>query len=215
LAIFSSIIVKVSYQDSDTRYAKVEKEINVYDVDRSFKAKLFEVIESVPKVIVKGRGGTSVVQADSRNVPFIKSNSVQLIVTSPPYLNAYDYHKYHRQRIHWIGGDFVFARDIEIGSHDEFTRKNAKPNQYFIDMTNCFGEWYRVLKMGGVCVVVVGDSIVSKKPVFVGDAFVDLMTAIGFELVERSIRSLHSTKRSFNARGRINQEHVLIFRKTR
>lgn len=47
LAIFSSIIVKVSFQDSDTRYAKVEKKISVSDVEKHFKNKLYDVVKSL------------------------------------------------------------------------------------------------------------------------------------------------------------------------
>ena len=126
--------MRVSYQDSDTRYAMKKREVKPEEVDRAFKAKLVDVIGNLPEIMVAGRGTVTVHQADSRTVPFIKTGSVKLIVTSPPYLNAYDYHKYHRQRLHWIGGSVEFARDLEIGSHDEFTRNNATPDGYFNDM---------------------------------------------------------------------------------
>jgi DNA modification methylase len=141
----------------------------------------------------------------------VKSSSVALVVTSPPYLNAYDYHKYHRQRLHWIGGDVAFARDREIGSHDEFTRHNATPDGYFGDMEACIGEWARVLASGGRCLVIVGDAIVSKEPVQVGDRLTDLMARHGIIQERRWIRTLHSTKRAFNVKNsRISHEHVLL-----
>jgi len=211
MAVFSSIIVRVSYQDSDTRYAMKKREVKPDEVDRAFKAKLNEAIASLPDIMLPGRGKVTVHQADARSVPFIKSGSVTLIVTSPPYLNAYDYHKYHRQRLHWIGGSVEFARDLEIGSHDEFTRTNATPDGYFKDMDACFTEWARVLKKGGRCLIVVGDAIVSKQPVHVGDMFIDLLTAHGLDQEERWIRTLHSTKRAFNVKNsRISHEHVLL-----
>lgn len=215
MAVFSSIIVRVSYQDSDTRYAKIEKAVDPADVTRIFKTKLADVLNKLAEIVIPGRARTTVIEADARNVPFIKSKSVSLIVTSPPYLNAYDYHKYHRQRIHWIDGSVEHARDIEIGSHDEFTRPNAKPNQYFIDMDACFSEWGRVLKKGGRCFIVIGDAIVSKKSVRVADTFVDMLEKHGLLLEERWIRKLHSTKRAFNVRNsRISHEHLLLFKKT-
>ena len=214
LSIFSSIIVRVSYQDSDTRYAKIEKKININDVDKSFKSKLIDVIGALPEIQRSNRATVEIHKADSRKVPFIKSNSVSLIVTSPPYLNAYDYHKYHRQRIHWIGGDVEYARDLEIGSHDEFTRTGATPDQYFVDMNLCFGEWSRVLRRNGQCLIVIGDAIVTKEPVFVADKFITLLNDVGLELVDRWIRELHLTKKAFNGSSRINQEHLLLLKKT-
>jgi DNA modification methylase len=213
MAVFSSIIVRVSYQDSDTRYSRILREVSVKEVDSVFQSRLEDTISRIPTAMVKGRGSVDVIQGDARSVPFIKTGSVSLIVTSPPYLNAYDYHKYHRQRLHWIGGDesVEHARDHEIGSHDEFTRNNAKPDGYFKDMDACFAEWTRVLKQGGRCLIIIGDAIVSKQAVNVGDRFVDLLTARGLVTENRWIRTLHSTKRAFNVKNsRISHEHVLL-----
>jgi site-specific DNA-methyltransferase (cytosine-N4-specific) len=214
MAVFSSIIVRVSFQDSDTRYAKVSKTIKPSDTEKWFLSKLNEVISSLPEVMVPGRASVDIHLADARHIPFVKDKSVSLIVTSPPYLNAYDYHKYHRQRIHWIDGDVGFARNLEIGGHDEFTRPNATPDQYFSDMNACFGEWARVMRKSARCLIVVGDAIVTKKPVSVGDQFVKLMEKQGIQLENRWIRTLHATKRAFNVKNsRITHEHVLLFKK--
>jgi site-specific DNA-methyltransferase (cytosine-N4-specific) len=216
MAVFSSIIVRVSYQDSDTRYSRILRNVTPNEVDQAFNTRLTDVISRIPDAMVQGRIAVETIQADSRSVSFIKDRSVSLIVTSPPYLNAYDYHKYHRQRLHWISGNenIAFARDNEIGSHDEFTRNNATPDGYFIDMDACFTEWVRVLKKGGYCLIVIGDAIVSKQAVPVGDRFVDLLSAKGLTVTNRWIRALHSTKRTFNIKNsRISHEHVLAFRK--
>ena len=123
-----------------------------------------------------------------------------MIVTSPPYLNAYDYHKYHRQRIHWIDGNVEFSRDIEIGKHDTFTRPGATPDKYFRDMDECFSEWARVLRCGGKCLIVIGDAIVSKAPVPVADQFMTMLKSRDVVLEKHWIRELKSTQRSFNVR---------------
>lgn len=214
MAVFSSIIVRVSYQDSDTRYAKVAKNISTYDVDKYFLSKLRDVISILDKIIILERASVKIKLADSKNVPFIKTGSVSLIVTSPPYLNAYDYHKYHRQRIHWTDGNVEFARNLEIGGHDKFTRKNATPDLYFNDMEKCFAEWARILRKSGRCFIVIGDSIVSKKPVSVADQFVKLLSKYNIKLEKRWIRTLQPTKRSFNVKNsRITHEHVILLKK--
>jgi|SRR6185312_4476875 len=215
LSIFSSIIVKVSYQDSDTRYARIDRKVTVPDVDRAFKLKLNDVISSLSEIINSPRASAIVREADARNVPFIKTDTIDLIVTSPPYLNAYDYHKYHRQRIHWISGHVDFARDIEIGSHDEFTRNGATPENYFADMKSCFTEWSRVLKSKGRCLIIIGDAIVSKKPVFVADQFIILLKEVGLQLEDRWIRELRTTKKTFNGNSRINKEHILLLKRNK
>ena len=214
LSVFSSIIVRVSYQDSDTRYARIKRTVVPSEVDKAFRMSILETTSHLREVVIPNRAPVIIHQADSRNMPFINDDSVSLIVTSPPYLNTYDYHKYHRQRLHWINGDINMARDLEIGKHDEFTRRGANPNRYFEDMNSCFGEWSRVLRYGGKCLLVIGDAIVSGQPVQVADTFIELMGKQGFLLNKRWIRKLHTTRRAFNVKNsRISHEHVILLEK--
>lgn len=213
LATLSSIIVRVSYQDSDTRYAKVDKPYTVGSALKWYKQKLSQAIRGVQEISNQPRANAATYLADTRSIPFVADTSVQLIVTSPPYLNAYDYHKYHRHRLHWIDGDVELARDQEIGKHDTFTRKQAVPEPFFDDMTMCFQEWRRVLRPSGYALIVIGDSIVSGQPVPVGDRFVDILQGMGFTLDTRWIRTVKAARKSFNSHARIQQEHVLLFKK--
>ena len=57
-----------------------------------------------------------VYQSDSQKLTFLKDNSVDHIVTSPPYANTYDYYLYHKFRIQWLGYDVKEVQDNEIGS---------------------------------------------------------------------------------------------------
>ncbi len=213
LAVFSSIIVRVSNQDSNTRYARVKKSYKSGDAVKWFKKRLTDAINRLWEIKDIPKARATVHCADGRNLNFLPDGSVHLIVTSPPYLNAYDYHKYHRHRIHWIDGDVSLARDTEIGKHDTFTRPKATPNRYFEDMRQCFVEWKRVLVPSGRVFIVIGDGIVSKKPVAVGDMFVEIMKTLGIEYTDRWIRSLQMTRKSFNQNTRINKEHLLLFTK--
>ena len=213
LCCLSTIIVRVSYQTSDTKYARKESEYLPGTSVKNFKAKLTSAIAHAEEISTAKRGDAKVLSLDGRRLEGIKDNSVKLIVTSPPYLNAYDYHKYHRHRMQWIDGDVAFARDREIGKHDTFTRKGATPEPYFADMELCFREWYRVLQKGGLCLVVIGDAIVSGQPVAVADTFITQMQKIGMHCERRWIRHLDINKKSFNQQSRIKKEHVILFRK--
>jgi site-specific DNA-methyltransferase (cytosine-N4-specific) len=213
LAVFSAIIVRASYQDSDTRYARVEKAYIPGSVIEWFQSKLFDGMGRLMEIMDKPRENARVHLADGRELRFINDDTVNLIVTSPPYLNAYDYHKYHRHRLYWLDADVQFARDEEIGKHDVFTRPGAKPDQYFDDMTRCFKEWSRILRKGGKAIVVIGDAIVSGESVPVADRFIEIMGSLNIELEKRWIRRLQKEKKSFNRNARIDREHVLLFEK--
>lgn len=214
LSIFSSILIRSSFQDSDTRYTKIDRSVTVDKVNNLFISKISRVLDDLKHPEYKMYGNTSVFQCDARNVSHIKSSSVDLIVTSPPYLNAYDYHKYHRQRLHWLDADIKFVRTTEIGSHDQFTRKKAVADPYFDDMNECFSEWNRVLKPKSKCVIVIGDAIVSKRPIKVADRFITQLIDLDFRIYDRVIRQLKQTSRSFNIKNsRIAFEHVLTMEK--
>lgn len=213
LCCLSAIIVRISYQESDTKYSRKEYEYIEKTAIKAFKSKLRAVIDSIEEINEEKTGKAVIIHGDGRENSGIENESVDLIVTSPPYLNAYDYHKYHRHRMQWIDGNVEFARDNEIGKHDTFTRKGATPEKYFKDMNACFCEWKRVMKKQAKCVIVVGDAIVNGKPVAVGDEFVEMLEELELKCIQRSIRNLDVNKKSFNQKSRINKEHVLVFEK--
>lgn len=213
MAVFSSIIVSVSYQDSDTRYSRKPYDYPAGKAVKMFQKKLLSSIKEARATVPLMKGQAIVFQRDSRRIDFIPSKSVQLIVTSPPYLNAYDYHKYHRHRLEWINGDVAMARDAEIGKHDTFTKKGATPDQYFADMGRCFAEWEKVLAEDGSIVLIIGDAIVSGKPVPTADIFISQLEKLRFSVVHRWIRKIDTTRKSFNQQARVDQEHVLLLKR--
>ena len=212
-AVFSSIIVRVSNQDSDTRYTRIEKKYYSGSAIKWYKNRLINTLKRLEEIIDKPKAESTVYCTDSRKLNFLPDNSVNLIITSPPYINAYDYHKYHRHRLHWIDGDVNLARDMEIGKHDTFTRPKATPDRYFEDMDKCFEQWTKVLVNGAHVLIIVGDGIVNGKPVLVGDKFIDLCEKNGLKLNKRWIRNLQKNRKSFNQNARINKEHLLLFNK--
>lgn len=214
LAVFSSLVVRASRQDSDTRYAATNRTYRPGSALKWWGKKMEDAICRAREQSRKRPSAKSqVVVADSRNLAFIPNSSIDLIVTSPPYLNAYDYHKYHRHRFHWIGDDFHFSRDTEIGKHDTFTKPHATPEPYFEDLRVCMTEWERVLRPNSYAFVAVGDSIVSHSFVSVGDRLVADAGSVGLSLERRWVRNLDVTRKSFNPSSRIKREHLLLLKK--
>ena len=72
---------------------------------------LFDYISNrIESDAIKGRA--EVRHGDARNLEDIDTDSINIIVTSPPYLNAIDYLRGHRLALVWLGYDLGLLRQI-------------------------------------------------------------------------------------------------------
>ncbi|UDM62951.1 hypothetical protein KIJ96_06835 [Pseudoalteromonas piscicida] len=213
----SRIIVRVSFQDSETRYVSKPREVKT-------KATLKTYLDSLNVVLKKLvqfenhvlKPSTQVFLGDSRESmqSNINSESVGLIVTSPPYANATDYHLYHRFRIFWLGFSPKSFADVEIGSHLKHQRKKSGFDEYLEDMNQILRESYRVLMSGRYAVFIVGDSIFKEQVYNTAESLKELAIDIGFEHVVTVERQLPENRRSFaKPARRARGERVLILKK--
>ena len=143
-----------------------------------------------------------------------KADSIDLIITSPPYGNATDYHLYHRFRLMWLGHDPRQLGKIEIGSHLRHQKESSGFNAYLSEMNQSLSGMYRLLKPGRYAVLVVGDAVYKKVLYHAAEELSAVAEKIGFETVSIIERKIHSTKRSFVAAGRrASTEKLLVLRK--
>ena len=214
LVCLSSIIVRVSYQDSDTRYARKEKEIAPLQACRTFVEKLSDMKKRMIDYASQTREKpVELFCHDSRHLEFLKDEIFDLVITSPPYMNAYDYHKYHRQRLYWLGMDPTPIRRAEIGGHDRYTKKNADPTTYFDNMSECISEMHRLLKTGSYCCIVIGDAIVKKKSIPTRKRLAKIGLKIGFSHENTITRNIDVSSKYFGHGARIDKEYIIILRK--
>jgi len=78
----------------------------------------------------------------------LDSESVDLILSSPPYFGALDYARDNRLRLWFLGCRDWKALDRSLTANDQV---------YVPDMKECLAEMDRVLKPGRYCVLVLGD----------------------------------------------------------
>lgn len=83
---------------------------NDYDVFEEFlrSAKKLEALIDTTRAVHRPK----IRRADARNLSFIKRSSVDLVVTSPPYLNAIDYLRGHKMSLVWMGWTVSAIRDL-------------------------------------------------------------------------------------------------------
>jgi len=210
----SSIIVRVSYQDSETRYVARNKSIppgTVYRLLLGQIANMQHKLETLKRYA--GNPQAEVLIGDSRCLRGIPSNSVDLIVTSPPYPNAYDYHLYHRHRLYWLGFDPKQVLANEIGSHLKYQYESGGIETFQSDMARCFQEMSRVLRPRRFLGLIIGDSVFKGTLVRNDHIVSKLASEARLRLVFSIRRSIHPNRRSVMAIARrATAETVLVFR---
>jgi DNA modification methylase len=210
----SSIIVRVSHQDGETRYAQSIRTVKATSVFKAFIQKIDDMIERINKFSeICTNSKIELFSHDSRNLKFLKDESVHLVVTSPPYMNAYDYHKYHRQRMLWLEIDPHPVRKAEIGGHDKYTKPDANPETYFSDMRDVMREMLRLLKPQRYAFIVIGDSIVKGIKIPSQERLVQMGSEIGFEEATLFKRNVDASRKSFGAGSRLKEEHIVCLKK--
>jgi site-specific DNA-methyltransferase (cytosine-N4-specific) len=218
LVAFSSIIVTVSRQDSDTRYVRREKNIKPGDTLQLFSRALSQAIQRAIEFTqeVDTRLTTQVYEANILNAPDI--DPVELVVCSPPYPNAFSYHLYHRTRMLWLDMDQPRFKRQEIGSHRKYSRKgpNAATVETFRAELQTILSWLKSrLRPNRHACFVIGDSTLKGKIIKNDELLVDVATEIGFQLEANINRRLQATKKYFNPKiGKIRDEHIVILRNT-
>ncbi|MBI4586728.1 MAG: DNA methyltransferase [Planctomycetes bacterium] len=130
-----------------------------------------------------------IIHTDARDLP-LPAQSVDLVFTSPPYINVFNYHQNNRQAMELLGWQLLTVAKSEFGSN----RKNRSNRlltvvQYCIDMTAALVELRRVLKPTGRAIFIVGrESNVRGLSFRNGAIVVALASLAGFQLVLRQER---------------------------
>jgi DNA modification methylase len=93
---------------------------------------------------------------DARCLP-LENQSVDFVITSPPYINVFNYHQNYRRSVEILGWDVLRVARSEIGSN-RANRGNRffTVVQYCIDMARTLQELARVLRPGGRAIFIVG-----------------------------------------------------------
>ena len=173
----------------------------------------------------------------------IDSNYVDLLLTSPPYLNAIDYMRGHRLALVWLGYSISHLRDIRSGSIGSerssptfqrelfgdisesmvdtslLTRRNkAIVERYAEDCYYYMSESYRVLKHNAKATFVIGNSCLKGVFIKTSAAIITAGERLGFRIEGISERDLPSSSRYLPLTGqnlskRMRTETIIQFTK--
>lgn len=234
LLAFSSIIVTKSGGVSlarDLAHSRPHKDPrkvprNAIEVFRTRVIKILRALEGLSANL--SSAVAQVLPGDCRRLP-LASESVDLIVTSPPYANAIDYVRAHKFSLVWLGEriDNLAARRREYlgaervrrdGHHDlpllaadtvrhlagRDAQKAAVLAQYFVDLRDALREMARVLRPGRAAIVVVGPSTMRGVRIDTARCLGAMAESTGLALVGIADRRLDRDRRLMPARAANN-----------
>jgi len=142
--------------------------------------------------------------ADALNIN-LKDESIDCIITSPPYSFAIDYAENDRPQLEYLGIDTDELKKNMIGLNGK--KKSDKLTNYFSDMEKICFEMSRVLKKGKYCVVIIGSNTNQTGGIRLETsiiAFCKQNNMLIEKIIEKPIRGMRNTMKS---------EYILIFRK--
>ena len=171
-----------------------------------------------------GEASSHFIAADSRRLP-LAGNSVDLVVTSPPYANALDYMRAHKFSLVWLGqrvGELGSLRGKYIGAERQ-SAQEAEPlpddaqraiaalseidlpksrvlSRYLLEMRQAIQEMRRVTRPGRAVVIVVGPSTMRGQRIATQEYLAGIAEQVGFEVVGAPERALDRDKRMMPAR---------------
>lgn len=161
------------------------------------------IIQNIPFSVSR----ISVERGDSRHLG-IDDDCADMLITSPPYINVFNYHQKYRRSVEYLGYDVLSIAKSEFGSN----RKNRGNRfltviQYCIDMALSIKEAIRVCKPKARMIYIVGrESSVLGYSFCNSELIYNIATQIfNMELIIRQERAFK------NRFGQIIYEDILSF----
>jgi SAM-dependent methyltransferase len=179
---------RLQYQLLETLVALVDFYKSDLSVDRIFAtwSKLSQLVIELPY----SQGKIDVYHADARKTP-LPSSSVDLVVTSPPYINVFNYHQQYRASMEAINWNLLRVARSEIGSNRKHRgNRFLTVIQYCLDMAQTFYEMARICRPRSRLIFIVGrESTVRGTRISNGEIVAEVAhRALGFDLILRQER---------------------------
>ncbi|MBU1321094.1 MAG: hypothetical protein KKF46_01940 [Nanoarchaeota archaeon] len=148
-------------------------------------------------------GKTKIIEGDARKIN-LKDESVEGIITSPPYSIALNYVANDAHSLKALGydldkikEDFIGVRGIGLNKFELYDK----------DMEKAYSEMYRVLKKDKYCVVIIGNVTFQGQEINTTQNAIDYCEKIGFKTIKKMEKIIYGL---YNI---MQKEYILIFQK--
>jgi DNA modification methylase len=140
---------------------------------------------------------------DARNLS-LDDNSIDAIITSPPYSFAIDYAENDRPQLEYLGYNVSDLKNEMIGLKGK-TRKDKLEN-YFDDMYKVLIEMHRVLKKDKYAVIIIGSNDIQTGGIRLEAKIEEMALKIGFVLDQKIIKPIKGIQNT------MKDEYILFLR---
>jgi DNA modification methylase len=217
--VLSSILTKVSKSLGDTTGRLGPRRLASGFAIRVFLNKAQEVCRQCEEYseALPAKNSGKVILSDARRLTGVTPNSIDLVVSSPPYPGVFDYLNHHANRLSWLQLDAQHLARNEIGSRRQLSRLSPREalEQWRGDFAASLRALARVLKPGAPAALVIADSALGSLPLIVDREITQLAPATGFKLCavgsQQRPHFHEPTRRAF--RGQPRHEHLIILRR--
>jgi len=142
---------------------------------------------------------------DARNLP-LADDSVDAIITSPPYSFAIDYAENDRPQLEYLGHNVSELKEEMIGLKGK-NRKEKLAN-YFDDMDKVLSEMHRVLKKDKYAVIIIGSNDIQTGGIRLETKVEAMAIKLGFALDQKIVKPIKGIQNT------MKEEYILFLRKT-
>lgn len=168
-------------------------------IDRAL-AQIEQVLKALPR-----EANTKLKLGDARATGAAEQ-SIDLVITSPPYINVFNYHHNYRSAVEALGWDVLGPARSEIGSNRKHRgNRFLTVIQYCIDMSLALSEMQRISRHGARLVLIVGRESNVLRTAFYNGQLVGALVQ-----PRKGLRLLHWQERRFKNRfGKLITEDVI------
>ncbi len=215
--VLSAMLVKMSRKRGDTSGRVAGRRTAAGHVAQFFIRKMEEwarQLSVLSKLLPSPPPLSFVAQDDATQLRQLPVESVDAIITSPPYAATYDYLTHHALRLRWLDLDPAPLARGQLGARSTYHRidPHQAREKWSRELASFFQAAARVLPQGKPMILLMADSAVGSCTLYADEIVAETARCCGFLPIARASQQRpHFHKPTMSAfRSRPRSEHAIL-----